>query len=319
MLQVSYANFFYDTPEIFVSKRLSNQVNRPIKHSSGIYRILNTTTGDCYIGKSKDVAVRIGQHKSMLKSNKHKYKTGELSLLQKAWNKYGEDAFVFEIIDFCTIDELNDREMYWIDYYQCNCSKTRCGYNATDGGEGAYGNNNVKGRIQVYNGEIQKMIDPDEFEYYQSIGFNRGILPSTIEKMNQNRPDHSGANNPNYGKHLSDEHKRKISESNKGKCAGENHHNYGNHLSEEHRKKISESNKGRVNSEETRKRISEGRKKPVVQLTKNGDFVDEFDSGLDAELKTGINRMHISQCCKGKRKTTGGFMWRFKSDYVGNV
>lgn len=319
MFQISYANFFCDTPKNFTSKQTSNQIDRTIKHYSGIYKISNIITGDCYIGKSKDVAVRIGQHKCLLKYNKHKYRTGELSLLQKAWNKYGQNAFVFEIIDFCSIDELDEREIYWIDYYQCNCAKTRHGYNTTDGGEGAYGNNNVKGRIQVHNGEIQKMIYPDELEYYQSIGFKKGILPSTIEKTKQNRPDNSGKNNPMYGKHLSKEHKRKISESNKGKTAGEKHAFYGKHLSEDHRRKIGESNKGRTNSEETRQRISEGRKKAVVQFTKDNEFISEFSSGLDAELKTGINRSRISNCCKGKRKTAGGFIWRFKSDCVGNV
>lgn len=273
------------------------------------------------------MAVRMGQHKSLLRSNKHKYRNEDLSLLQKAWNKYGEDAFKFEIIDFCTVDELNDREMYWIDYYQCNCSKTRHGYNTTDGGDGACGNSNVKGKIRVHNGEIQKVINPDDFEYYQSIGFERGILPSTIEKIKQNRFDNSGVNSyfygkhlrgadsPNYGKHLSEERKRKISESNKGKHSGEKNYFYGKHLSEEHRMKISESGKGRKRAEGTGKKISDGRKKPIVQLTKDGDFVNEFNSGLDAEIETGISRSHISQCCRDLRKTAGGFIWRFKNEY----
>lgn len=299
MFQISYANFFCDTPKFFVSKQLSTQIDREIKHSSGIYKISNIITGDCYIGKSKDMAVRMGQHKSLLRSNKHKYRNEDLSLLQKAWNKYGEDAFKFEIIDFCTVDELNDREMYWIDYYQCNCSKTRHGYNTTDGGDGACGNSNVKGKIRVHNGEIQKVINPDDFEYYQSIGFERGILPSTIEKIKQNRFDNSGVNSYFYGKHL----------------RGADSPNYGKHLSEEHRMKISESGKGRKRAEGTGKKISDGRKKPIVQLTKDGDFVNEFNSGLDAEIETGISRSHISQCCRDLRKTAGGFIWRFKNEY----
>lgn len=319
MLQISYGNFFHNTSALFVSKPCLNKCNRNIKHSSGVYKITNNMTGDCYIGKSKDIFVRIGQHKSLLKSNKHKYRNGDFSLLQKAWNKYGEKAFSFDILELCTIDELDEREIYWIDFYQCNHAKTRHGYNTTDGGEGAYGNSNVKGRIQINNGEIQKMVYPEEFEYYQSIGFKRGVLPSVIDKINKNRTILCGEDHWNYGKHLNEETKKKMSDAHKGKHSGENGYWYGKHLSEEHKRKIGRKSLGRKHSDEEKKKISEGRKKPIVQLTKDGEYITEFPSGLDAEIETGINRGHISDCCKGKRKTTGGYMWRFKSDYVGNL
>jgi predicted XRE-type DNA-binding protein len=60
----------------------------------------------------------------------------------------------------------------------------------------------------------------------------------------------------NSGLIFSDDHRRKISESNKGKS----NHNFGKHLSEDHRKKMSESRTGRKVSEETRKKISESNK-----------------------------------------------------------
>lgn len=314
MKQISYANFFCETPAPFVDKKLLKQINLNIKHLSGIYKISNVITGDCYIGKAKDVFVRIGQHKSLLKSNKHKYKNGDLSILQKAWNKYGEDSFKFETIETCSIEDLNDREIYWINYYQCNCSKTRHGYNVTDGGEGAYGNSNVKGRIQIHNGEIQKMIFPEELDYYISIGFQRGILPSTIENVNKNRSDRFGENNPNYGISLSNEHKEKISKALKGKYVGENNPNFGKKHTEEHKEKIRQSMLGRKNSEEAKIKMSDSSKKPIIQLTKNYKYIKEFNSGLDAEIETGIGRSHISQCCNGKRKSAGGYIWRFKNE-----
>lgn len=83
--------------------------------------------------------------------------------------------------------------------------------------------------------------------------------PEFRDKQFTNNPlfkDKHGANHPMYGKHLSDEHKKKISESH----SGENNPNYGKHLSEEVIEKIRKSNKGKIRSEETRKRISESKK-----------------------------------------------------------
>lgn len=62
------------------------------------------------------------------------------------------------------------------------------------------------------------------------------------------------------GKHHSDETRRRVSEGNKGKHAGEKNPNYGKHLSEEHKNKISAANKGKKFSGETRRKISEAKK-----------------------------------------------------------
>jgi hypothetical protein len=67
---------------------------------------------------------------------------------------------------------------------------------------------------------------------------------------------------PYRGLHLSEDHRRKIGNSERG----ENHHFYGKHLSEEHRKKISDANRGRKCkpfSDEHRKKMSDSRKKLV--------------------------------------------------------
>lgn len=58
----------------------------------------------------------------------------------------------------------------------------------------------------------------------------------------------------------------------------------------------------------------EANKKPVIQLTKNGDFVTEYESVMDAARKTGIDCSQISGCCKNKKyyKSAGGYIWKFK-------
>ena len=51
--------------------------------------------------------------------------------------------------------------------------------------------------------------------------------------------------------------------------------------------------------------------KKVIQYTKDGDFVYEFESTLEASKTTGINQGNISLCCLGKRPSAGGFVWQF--------
>lgn len=50
---------------------------------------------------------------------------------------------------------------------------------------------------------------------------------------------------------------------------------------------------------------------PILQFTKNGELVKKWDSIMDIERELGIRQPHVSSCCKGKRKTTGGFIWRY--------
>lgn len=51
--------------------------------------------------------------------------------------------------------------------------------------------------------------------------------------------------------------------------------------------------------------------KKVNQYTKQGDFIAKYESICEAERATGIRNANIVQCCKGKLKTTGGFIWKY--------
>lgn len=59
-----------------------------------IYQITNMLTGDFYIGSAQSFARREWQHRYDLKRGKHKNPH-----MQASWNKYGEEAFVFEILE----------------------------------------------------------------------------------------------------------------------------------------------------------------------------------------------------------------------------
>ena len=51
--------------------------------------------------------------------------------------------------------------------------------------------------------------------------------------------------------------------------------------------------------------------KPVLQYDKNGNFINEYPSANDAARKTGVNQPSICMVCRGKLKSTGGFLWKY--------
>ena len=109
----------------------------------GIYKFTNKTNGKVYIGQSVHILKRKDLHKySMIKK-----KANKETYFVRALKKYGWDGFDFEIIERCSKEKLNDREIYWIDFYDaCNRSK---GYNMTAGGFNNPTNMNAKPIFQI--------------------------------------------------------------------------------------------------------------------------------------------------------------------------
>ena len=69
-------------------------------------------------------------------------------------------------------------------------------------------------------------------------------------------------------------------------------------------------------SEETKNKIKETRKrKPIVQLTLNGEIIKLWASTREPD-KEGLNHKHIIECCKGKAKTHKGYKWMYYEDYI---
>lgn len=115
-----------------------------------------------------------------------------------------------------------------------------------------------------------------------------------------------GIDNPFYGRCHSEEAKHIMSEIAKERLQNpKNHPNYGKHLSDETRRKISESCRG-----------SKGpQARKVDQYDLNGNFIRTWDYIKQAASELNISVSSISECCseKYKRKTAGGFKW-FYSD-----
>lgn len=54
--------------------------------------------------------------------------------------------------------------------------------------------------------------------------------------------------------------------------------------------------------------------KEVLQFDKEGKFIKEYNSSTEVERILNINSSHIGECCKGKRKTAGGFVWKYREE-----
>ena len=106
-----------------------------------IYKITNTLNDKVYIGQTiKTVQKRFTQHKN--NSNKEYFSQ---IVLYKAFNKYGIENFICEEIEEVPNDKLDEREKYWIEYYDSYFN----GYNSTLGGRAT----------QLYNWDTDDIIE----------------------------------------------------------------------------------------------------------------------------------------------------------------
>lgn len=81
-------------------------------------------------------------------------------------------------------------------------------------------------------------------------------------------------------------------------CTYKYNNNYGTRT-----QRASEAKRGKYNT-----KVS----KPVLQFTKQGEFIKEHPSTMEAQRQTRVLNGNISLCCSGRRKSAGGFIWKYK-------
>ena len=99
------------------------QFFKELNMDSGIYQIKNKINGKVYIGYSKHLSKRKGEHLAALRANKHYNKH-----LQSSFNQYGELAFEFSVLELCQERYLKEREKHWIaelNAYQTDAEKQK--------------------------------------------------------------------------------------------------------------------------------------------------------------------------------------------------
>lgn len=158
----------------------------------GIYKITKISNGKSYIGQSNNIKRRFKEHQTKGSSSRIP--------LDIAIQKYGINAFTYEIIEECPIEKLNEREKYWIKYYNTIDN----GYNCLEGGEqqslGAFNGRakiteqdvinirkayaNHKKQKEVY----EEYKDIISFSYFQNLWQGRSwahIMPEVFTKENK--------------------------------------------------------------------------------------------------------------------------------------
>lgn len=169
-----------------------------------IYKIRNVINEHYYVGSTVDSRKRFWAHRKALRLGKH-----DCLHLQRAWVKYGEDCFKFEIIEqLNSKEELYPAEQKWLDEHH---GKDYC-YNSAAHADSPMRDASPEMRARL----------------------------AAKTKAWLEREGH-----PRKGYKLTDAEKQAISLGNTGKRAGEQHYRYGKAVSEEVRKKIGDTQRGK--------------------------------------------------------------------------
>lgn len=246
----------------------------------GIYCIENITDGKKYIGKSINIIARIKEHKRLLQKNAHQNRK-----LQRSWNKYGEAFFIFNVVELTDESSLNEKEVYYISKY----NSLKEGFNLTAGGDG---------------GDTCK-----NFTSYQKRKAHRNRSLASKGKINLGERNGfsklSESNVKNICQLISDNTLHFDDIANTYQVSYTAIYNiYIGHTW----KHIS---KDFIFPIHKRKEFISPNRKEVFQYDMFGNFVARYNSLTDAQRQTGMHLSSISQCCLGKTKSSGNFVWKY--------
>lgn len=277
----------------------------------GIYRFKNKITGQVYIGQSVQLEARYLEHK------RDSQKSSKPTKFYKAIQEYGWDNFEYSIIEECSAEELNDREIYWVSYYDSYHN----GYNSTPGGQAPLVDRQliyeawdeglsikeISEKLKIGHTTIQNTLQGYN-TYSVSESKRRGgkLAYKTTVRNSEEPKIHRYSLNGEYldswesTKQIQRE--LKIDSSSVGKVLNGKRNSAGGFLwSYELKNLIEPLNKNKTSIP-----------KQVVQLSLNDEVVKEFSSLAEAaKAVSGDNRL-ISRVCNGKGQTAYGYKWKFK-------
>lgn len=213
-----------------------------------MYSITCTVNGKVYIGSSSRGCVdRWAHHRKQLRNNTH-----HSVLLQRAWNKHGEQCFIFAVLEETSAESAIEREQCYIDKLQS--ANPKYGYNILPLAASCRGvKRSAEVRARLSQAQRRRAPPTDETRKRMSEA-QRGkkMKPEAIEKTRQ----------AHLGKKYSYEQRRRNSERNMGKKLSPEHlskliaANTGRTVSEETRLKISMANKGKKRSEDIKRQMT---------------------------------------------------------------
>jgi group I intron endonuclease len=224
----------------------------------GIYGIRNTVNGKWLVGSSIDVKRRWKEHRNRADSNRH-----DNPHFQQAWNRYGDNAFEWSVLELCASDMLVLREDAHMAYHKS--MDERFGYNMasankicitdavrqhmSESGKGRKFSDEHKRKIAIASAKHRHT---PETRMKLSLMHRGRKMPKWNE---ESRKRHSllfrGSSNPMFGKKATKETRQKMSLAHKG-----NKSHTGRTFSSEHLQHLSEAHRGRKHPEEVKLKIS---------------------------------------------------------------
>lgn len=279
-----------------------------------IYKITNDINNKSYIGlTTTTVEQRWSKHI-------RNYQTVDYALY-KAMRKYGIDHFLIQMVERCDNECLNERERYYIDLYDTYNN----GYNETRGGEGntLYDRSEIcslwddgysVGHIAEQIGSVRSsvysvLLDYSGYSPEESLRRRNGLLKKRVCQFDLN-----GELLQTFNSAKEAESFVQASHGAIGCCCNGmfGHRTVKGYvwLWEDHKEKI-----GEVIQDLKQSRRSIPQMQNVVQFTLSGDIVATYNTAKEAAIALGKKKdSHIGDCCKGRRKSAFGYMWRFVSD-----
>ena len=242
-----------------------------------IYKATNTKTGMSYIGQTVDFQARKNRHIKDAEYDREK----DTSVFHKSIRIHGADSFTWEILEECPKELLDEREIYWIDYFDTYNN----GYNMTPGGENAdklleWKRNNPKKVLEHNIKCVEKM-----------------------KKWNEEHPEEY-LSNLSKGREWKKSHKKETRE------VGLRCVKYAHQWQKEHPEEFQRVLQNNIKKAQDSLKI----KVRCVEL----DIVFESMSEAERWSKSENNpngkkasRNKISSVCKNTRNTAGGYHWEY--------
>lgn len=298
-----------------------------------VYKITNKINGKSYIGyTTRTVEARWKQH--IVCAKKHQKDGSYNDAFKRAIRKYGEDNFSVEIIEESNDKHyLQEREKYWIDYYNTlTINKNSWGYNETVGGQGGNGQYKPVYKIDIMTGNIEEeyfsgqeavsknnstltrvLISPDKPYTCQGKSF---MYKSEVDKMSKEKLIDILYSRYNivcqfsldgkllrYFRDIQDaSDKTGISYATIANAVCGVRKRGDNYQWCYYRDKDSKANKKIINLNGC---------KTVAKLDNKGNVLETYPSAKEAGLINQCDASAIGKVCKGFRKTCGGYKWRY--------
>lgn len=142
------------------------------KNMTGIYMYENKRNHKKYIGQSTNIERRKREHLKW---------PSRYSRFDTELQAIGEDQFIFSILEECEVQQLDERETYWIKFYD----SVNTGYNLTYGGQSYRGESNPGAKLS--DDDVRAIIDKlrDTNESIQDLAKEYNVHYNTISDINR--------------------------------------------------------------------------------------------------------------------------------------